>query len=149
MGHEAALAAGQVLAEFRRHDRGGRGSQDGVAGRGGVELGKDPPLVLDPLGAVLLHEIDAFDRFGEGHRDRYARRRARRIVHDLIGGELVEPLADEPRRGLERCRARIGEPHVPPAAGEHEGPGTADQARARDGDSGHCLPPSKGMANCE
>ena len=58
MRHEAARASHEAFGEFRSHDGRGRGGEDGVRGRGLVELGEDAALVLDPLRPVFLHKVD-------------------------------------------------------------------------------------------
>jgi hypothetical protein len=110
-----------------------------VRGRGLVELGEDAALVLNPLRPVFLHKVDPCRGLVERARDRYARRRLRRVVDEVVAGQFVETLADETGRRGERLGARVGQPHLPSGPGEHDRPGPADKACAYDGDGWHVL----------
>ena len=134
MADQATRAARQHFGEARGHDGRGRRHQQRVLWRELVELGEDRLLVLDPLGPVLLDELDVDNGFRKAGRDRDPGNGDVGIGGEAMARQRVQFIADQAGGGLQRWNMRIAQSHIPPRSREDRGPGAADQAGADDGD---------------
>ena len=134
MRDQAARAARQAFGERAGGDAAGGTRQHGIRARGAVQLGEQRLLGIHPFRPVLLHVFGVAHRIGQRRSRMDARcHRVRRFAEQSRLLQFRQPFGDEAECGLGLLRIRIPQRHVEPGAGEHDGPGAADQSCTDDG----------------